>query len=47
MAEQGAAEQAPDAPVAVYATEDDLTAAVKHLEQSGYDMANISVLGKA
>jgi uncharacterized membrane protein len=36
----------PDAVVAVYATEDDLSAAIKHLEQSKFDMTKISVLGK-
>ena len=35
-----------DAVVAVYATEADLTAAIKHLEHEHYDMAAISVLGK-
>ncbi len=35
----------PDAVVAVYATEADLTAAVKYLEHERYDMAAISVLG--
>ena len=38
--------QAPDAVVAVYGTEIDLTAAVKHLEHEGFDMSHISVLGK-
>jgi hypothetical protein len=36
----------PDAVVAVYADEADLTTAVKHLEAAGFDMAGISVLGK-
>jgi len=36
----------PDAVVAVYADEDDLTRAVKHLEHEHYDMDTISVLGK-
>jgi hypothetical protein len=36
----------PDAVVAVYATEEDLTTAIKHLEHAGYDMASLSVLGK-
>ena len=35
-----------DAVVAVYDTEDDLTAAIKHLEKSKIDMSSISVLGK-
>jgi hypothetical protein len=35
----------PDAVVAVYATEADLTAAIKHLEHERYEMAGISVLG--
>ncbi len=36
----------PDAVVAVYANEEDLNHAIKHLEHSHYDMASISVLGK-
>ena len=36
----------PDAVVAVYSTEADLTAAIQHLEKSRYPMATISVLGK-
>ncbi|MDQ6615748.1 MAG: general stress protein [Actinomycetota bacterium] len=49
--EEGIGEQPPAAPpphavVAVYASEEDLTAAIKHLEQAKFDMANISVLGK-
>ena len=35
-----------DAVVAVYDTEDALTAAIKHLEKSKIDMSSISVLGK-
>ena len=35
----------PDAVVAVYATEADLTTAIKYLEHERYDMASISVLG--
>jgi uncharacterized membrane protein len=35
----------PDAAVAVYDTEDELTAAVKRLEHEGFDMSKISVLG--
>jgi uncharacterized membrane protein len=46
VAEQVASEVTPDAAVAVYATEEDLTAAVKHLEQAQFDMSKISVLGK-
>ena len=34
----------PDAVVAVYATEADLTTAIKHLEHERYDMASLSVL---
>jgi uncharacterized membrane protein len=41
----GSAETIPDAVVAVFATEADLTAAIKHLEHEKYDMAAISVLG--
>ena len=41
----GNAAVGPDAVVAVYATEADLTAAIKHLEHERYDMAGISVLG--
>ena len=41
----GTAVPPPDAVVAVYATEADLTAAVQHLEHERYDMAGISVLG--
>jgi uncharacterized membrane protein len=37
---------APDAVVAVYATEADLAAAVRLLEHERYDMSTISVLGK-
>jgi len=36
----------PDAVVAIYSTEADLTTAIKHLEHAHYDMAQISVLGK-
>jgi Protein of unknown function (DUF1269)/Heat induced stress protein YflT len=39
-------DQIPDAIVAVYGTEGDLTAAIKHLEHEGFDMSHISVLGK-
>jgi hypothetical protein len=39
-------DQIPDAVVAVYGTEGDLTAAIKHLEHEGFDMSHISVLGK-
>jgi hypothetical protein len=46
MDEQAAGEATPDAVVAVYATEEDLTAAIKHLEQAQFDMSKISVLGK-
>ena len=35
----------PDATVAVYQTEHELTVAVKHLEHEGFDMSKISVLG--
>ncbi len=35
----------PDAVVAVYVTEADLTTAIKYLEHERYDMASISVLG--
>lgn len=35
----------PDAVVAVYASEAELTTAIKHLEHERYDMASISVLG--
>jgi hypothetical protein len=38
--------QVPDAVVAVYGTEGDLTTAVKHLEHEGFEMSHISVLGK-
>ena len=41
----GNAATIPDAVVAVYATEADLTAAIKHLEHETYDMTAISVLG--
>jgi len=41
----GNAAPIPDAVVAVYATEADLTTAIKHLEHEKYDMAGISVLG--
>jgi uncharacterized membrane protein len=37
---------APDAVVAVYTSEEELTRAVKHLEREHYDMSSISVLGK-
>lgn len=36
----------PDAVVAVYSSEADVTAAVKHLEHENYDMSRISVVGK-
>jgi hypothetical protein len=39
-------DQIPDAVVAVYGTEGDLTVAIKHLEHEGFDMSHISVLGK-
>lgn len=37
---------APDAVVAVYASESDLTDAIRHLERERCDMSSISVLGK-
>jgi uncharacterized membrane protein len=46
MTEQTTTEELPDAVVAVYENEADVTAAVKHLEHAHYDMSNISVLGK-
>lgn len=39
-------DQTPNAVVATYANEDDVTTAVKHLERKGFDMSKISVLGK-
>jgi uncharacterized membrane protein len=45
MSEEPLAET-PNAVVAVYATEDDVTVAVKHLEHEHYDMSRISVLAK-
>jgi hypothetical protein len=39
-------EPTPNAVVAVYTTEADLTTAVKHLERRGFDMSMISVLGQ-
>lgn len=36
----------PDAAIAVYRTESDLSTAVKHLESAGFDMSQISVLGQ-
>jgi uncharacterized membrane protein len=36
----------PDAVVAVYTNEADLTDAIRHLERERYDMSSISVLGK-
>ena len=44
--ETTAKDPAPDAVVAVYEHEADLTRAIKHLEHEDYDMASISVLGK-
>jgi hypothetical protein len=38
--------EVPDAVVAVYTTETDLTDAIKHLERAGCAMARISILGK-
>ena len=38
-------DQVPDAVVAVYGTEVELTAAVKHLEHETFDMSHISVVG--
>ncbi len=46
MADDTRADQAPDAVVAVYEAEQDVTAAVKQLEHESFDMSNISVLGK-
>lgn len=46
MNENNVVDQAPDAVVAVYATEGDLASAIKHLEQERFDMSKISVLGK-
>jgi len=46
MTDEVVEEPTPDAVVAVYATEEDLAGAIRHLEQAHYDMANISVLGK-
>jgi len=42
----GVAATVPEAVVAVYATEADLTAAIKLLEHERYDMSAISVLGQ-
>jgi len=39
-------DQTPNAVVATYTNEDDVTTAVKHLERKGFDMSKISVLGK-
>jgi hypothetical protein len=41
-----AATAMPDAVVAVYADEADLTTAIKHLQAARFDMTGISVLGK-
>ena len=41
----GDAATIPDAVVAVYVTEADLTAAIQHLEYEKYDMGAVSVLG--
>ncbi|MDQ6947892.1 MAG: DUF1269 domain-containing protein [Actinomycetota bacterium] len=46
MGERAVVAPDPHAVVAVYATEDDLTSAIKHLEHANFDMAHISVLGK-
>ena len=43
---EDAAAPLPDAVVAVYASEADLTEAVKRLERAHYDMSRISVLGR-
>ncbi|MEO7194410.1 MAG: general stress protein [Pseudonocardiaceae bacterium] len=39
-------DQIPDAVVAVYGTEVELTAAIKYLEHEKFDMSHISVVGK-
>lgn len=46
MNESNVVDGAPDAVVAVYGTEGDLAAAIKHLERESFDMSKISVLGK-
>ncbi len=46
MSEEVRTSEIPDAVVAVYENETDVTAAIKHLEHEHYDMSNISVLGK-
>ncbi len=46
MSEEPTPDEIPDAAVAVYENEADVTAAIKHLEHEHYDMSHISVLGK-
>jgi uncharacterized membrane protein len=46
MTEQPTTDAIPDAVVAVYENEADVTAAIKHLEHEHYDMTHISVLGR-
>ena len=46
MTDYNTNEQTPNSVVAMYTSENDVTAAVKHLKRKGFDMAKISVLGK-